>query len=558
MSQLLTLIWLKWRLLRNSLRSSKAIVNKVASVLGMLLAFAFALGFALILGFLAYSFTEPEGIGGALQRTAARDLPAGATAEFVFFLTFGVIYLMWATVPLSLGGSKQFDAGKLLMYPITLRKLFAVDFVSELTTLHSVFLIPAVLAVCIGSGLGSGNLATSLLAAIPALLFGVALSKWLSTTIGLVFRRKRSRGETIIALIGAIAGLGTAVVSQLAPILFKHAESLRSLRWTPPGAAAFLLIADVGEGFPAYLVAFVTLSVYAVILIVATYWIARRAALGLERRQKQKTATTIVGDEGYSGWQLPFLSPDLSAIIEKELRYALRNAQVRMMALMPLIIIVIRMVNRKRFGTVGRGFSSGFVTYGSSLLLIGGMIYVFLILAGLSSNLFAFEEGGMRTLILSPVDRRKILLGKNIVLTLIALVFATALLILNVLLFRDTTPGNLAFLALTFIIFAAISSTVGNWLSIRFPKRMKYGKRLNVSGVAGLFLIPQVVLLMVPPALATLIGYFTSSLLNEYLALAAFMLISVGVYSIMINWHGRLLARREIEILDAVREPADE
>ena len=63
---------------------------------------------------------------------------------------------------------------------------------------------------------------------------------------------------------------------------------------------------------------------------------------------------------------------------------------------------------------------------------------------------------------------------------------------------------------------------------------------------------------MIPPALATLIGYSTSSLFNEYVALAVFTLISVGLYSIMINWHGKLLARREIEILDAVREPADE
>ncbi len=69
---------------------------------------------------------------------------------------------MWATVPLSIGGSKQFDAGKLLMYPITLRKLFAVDFISEFTTLHSVFAVPAVLAMCIGAGLGSGNLALAL------------------------------------------------------------------------------------------------------------------------------------------------------------------------------------------------------------------------------------------------------------------------------------------------------------------------------------------------------------------------------------------------------------
>jgi hypothetical protein len=43
---------------------------------------------------------------------------------------------------LSIGGSKQFDAGKLLMYPITLRKVFAVDFHHEFTTLHSVFAIP--------------------------------------------------------------------------------------------------------------------------------------------------------------------------------------------------------------------------------------------------------------------------------------------------------------------------------------------------------------------------------------------------------------------------------
>jgi hypothetical protein len=524
----------------------------------MLLAFIFAVMFALILGFISYSLTHPEGLGSAFQRAAERDLPGSASTEFIFFSIFGIVYLMWATVPLSLGGSKQFDAGKLLMYPITLRKLFAVDFISELTTLHSVFLIPAVIAMCIGAGLGSGNLLLTLIAAIPAVLFGVALSKWLSTTIGSVLRRKRGRGETIIALIGAIAGLGAAVVGQVAPILFKHAESFRALRWTPPGAATFLLISDPASEPIAYAVAFVTLSIYAIALIVATYWIARRAALGLERRQKRKTFVQTAGSEAYSGWQLPFLPADLSAIFEKELRYALRNAQVRMMALMPLIIIVIRMVNRQKFGTVGRGFSGGFATYGSGLLLIGGMVYVFLILAGLSSNLFAFEEGGMRTFILSPVDRRKILLGKNLVLTLIALVFATALLILNYILFRDITPGNLLFLSLTFVIFAAISSIVGNWLSIRFPKRMRYGKRLNVSGVAGLFLIPLVVLLMIPPVLATLIGYSTSSFLNEYLVLAAFTLISLGVYSLMINWHGKLLARREIEILDAVREPADE
>src|SRR6185436_734930 len=108
-------------------------------------------------GVVAYSFSRPNALDEAFWRTTTHDFSPSASAEFAFFLMFGLVYLMWATVPLSIGGSKQFDAGKLLLYPITLRKLFAVDFISELTTLHSVFAIPAVIAICIGVGLGTGN-----------------------------------------------------------------------------------------------------------------------------------------------------------------------------------------------------------------------------------------------------------------------------------------------------------------------------------------------------------------------------------------------------------------
>ncbi|HJT30136.1 MAG TPA: hypothetical protein VJ784_22165 [Pyrinomonadaceae bacterium] len=556
MSQLLTLIWLKWRLLRNSLRSSKAVVNRVASILGMLIALFLSLIVAVILGFAAYGLSQPDALGNAFRRTATRDVSASASAEFIFFSMFGLIYLMWATVPLSIGGSKQFDAGKLLMYPITLRKLFAVDFLSELTTLHSVFAIPAVIAICVGVAFGTGHTTAAFLAAFPAILFGVALSKWLSTTIGSLLRRKRARGETIVALIGAVAGLSAAVVGQIAPILFKHAESFRSLRWTPPGAAAYLLVGPADDTV-GYALAFLTLSAYGVALVIATYWIARRAALGMEGRRRQKTAVASETATGYSGWQLPLFSTDLSAVVEKEMRYAMRNAQVRMMALMPLILLVVRVMNSKKWwGTAAP--SNSFLTYGSGLLATGGVLYVFLILAGLSCNHFAFEEGGMRTLILSPIDRRKVLLGKNIAITLLALIFATILLTLNTIVFRDLDAPTLLFVGLSFVSFAALSAMMGNWLSIRFPKRMRFGKRLNVSGVAGLLLIPMVIVLGTPPVLATLVGLFTGSLVYEYVALFVFAVLAVGFYFLMLNFQGRSLAKREIDILEAVREPSDE
>jgi ABC-type multidrug transport system permease subunit len=560
MSQLLTLVWLKWRLLRNSLRSSKAVVNKIASVLGMLLALIFSLGVSLVLGVVAYFISQPDAWARFLNRSANYDIPAAASAEFIFFSIFGFLYLMWATLPLSIGGGKQFDAGKMLMYPITLRKLFLVDFVSELTTLHSVIALPAILAVAIGTGLGTGNLAIALLAAAPVALFGISLSKWLSTIMGSLLRRRRARAETVVALIGAVAGLGGAMAGQLAPILFRHAESLRSLRWTPPGAAAVLFM-SVGttERF-AYGLAFVTLFVYSVALIGGTYLIARRAALGIEGRRKRKAETETRTEPAYTGWKLPLLPEDLSAVVEKEWRYASRNAQMRMMALAPLLLIVIRAINTRRMDmSVSRGANpSDFLAYGSDLLAAGGVLYVFLVLAGVSCNAFAFEEGGMRTLILSPIDRRKILLGKNIATLCVAVVFAAILLTFNAVVFRDVTLKNLLFVALSFIIFAALMSTIGNWLSIRFPKRMVFGKRMNVSGVAGLLLIPIVIVLGIGPLLATVAGYLTRNLLIEYGALALMALVSLGIYALVLGFHGRSLARREIEILEAVREPTDE
>jgi hypothetical protein len=334
------------------------------------------------------------------------------------------------------------------------------------------------------------------------------------------------------------------------------------LRWTPPGAAASLLIASSATDSLGYGLAFAPLSVYSIVLIALTYVIARRAALGVEGRRKRKAEVEARADlPQYAGWKLPLLSPDLSAVVEKELRYAMRNAQMRMMAIMPLILIAIRLVNSRRMQSglrAGAARTGEFMHYGAGLLATGGVLYVFLILAGISCNAFAFEEGGMRTWILSPIDRRKILLGKNIAINSIAVAFAIVLLTINTLVFRDLTAPTLVFVVLSFITFAAIMSTIGNFLSIRFPKRMVFGKRMNVSGVAGLLLIPIIIVLCIAPLAATLAGYFMRSLLIEYVTLALLALISVGIYALVLNIHGRTLARREIDVLEAVREPTDE
>ena len=557
MSQLITIIWLKWRMLRNSLRSRKAVANQVASIIGMLAALLLALVVAAGLGIAAYALTKPS-IASMLQASRRRGQQDSFSSEFIFFSIYAFLYLMWATIPLSIGSSRQFDAGNLLLYPISLRKLFAIDFVSEVANIQSLFAIPAIVAMSIGAALGSGEFVATLLAAIPISLFGVALSKWLSTTIGSVFRRKRGRGETIIAIIGATAGLGGAMAGQLAPLIARHSESLRILRWTPPGAAALLIDARYNKDPNTYIAAFLLLSILAALLIVGTYLIARRAALGYEGA-KRRQVRAVVQESNYVGWKLPLLPDDLSAIYEKELRYGLRNAQLRMLALMPLIWIFIRLMNARRFGGGFSSFSSStrgeFLTYAGGLIASGGVLYVFLLLAGLWCNQFAMEDAGMRALILSPIDRTRILFGKNLAVITIALTFSTVLLAVNEIIFRDLDPGTLLFVTLSFVCFATMACVVGNWQSVNFPKRMQFGKRLNTSGVAGLFLIPLLVLLAMPPMAATLIGYATESLILEYATLAAIALILIGIYFFVINAQGRALERREIQILEAIKEP---
>jgi hypothetical protein len=81
---------------------------------------------------------------------------------------------------------------------------------------------------------------------------------------------------------------------------------------------------------------------------------------------------------------------------------------------------------------------------------------------------------------------------------------------------------------------------------------------MHISGVGGLLLIPMLGVFIALPLLATTVGYFAESIYVSYAALGALTLVCVGLYGFAIDIQGRTLARREIEILDTVREPADE
>jgi hypothetical protein len=549
LEQLRALAWLKWRLFRNAMRSRRAALNSAASVAGTVAALALSLMFAAGIGVAAYALLDET------SPTHAVALRGDAVEPMLLlFGMLSVIFMMWAFVPLGMGSGNQFDPGRLLLYPVSLRKLFLIDLASELASLASIFAIPALLAIGIAAGSASGNFARALAACVCAAAFGLALSKLFATTVTALMRARRGRGETLLALVGVVAAF-SGVLMQQGVRLASGAKSFPpALRWTPPGA----LVAALTEGSRAggagvYALSLATLAVYALAGTWLTYRVAVRAlAAGGGGGRSRAALAAQTRAPLKAGWQLPLVSRAVSTVFEKELRYAVRNAQLRVMTLMPVVMTVAL-----RLGVSPRGEGFGGALPSAAPYLEGaraglGVMYVFIVTSALTANCFGYDGAGMRAFVLAPVPRRAILLGKNMAMLCVLLASAALVTAANQLIYGDLGARALAFGALAFLFDAGVFFASGNLFSLRFPKRMRFGKRTSASGAAGLLMIPVFLVIAAVPALCVLAGWLAQSVVVEYVILAAFAIVSVSAYFLLLDAQARELERRELDILGVV------
>ncbi|MDT7541364.1 MAG: type transport system permease protein [Acidobacteriota bacterium] len=560
LEQLGALAWLKWRLFRNALRSRRAALNSAASILGTLAALFLSLLVAIGVGFAAY------GLASETAPTHAVALRGGdAEPLLLLFGMLTLLYMMWAFVPLTAGGGTQFDPGQLLLYPVSLRKLFVIDLASELTSLASIFAIPAILAIGLGAGAASGHILRGLAASAFAAAFGIALAKLFSTTITVLMRTRRRRGEGLLAIVGVVVAF-SGVLLQFGLRAVDNVKTVpAAIRWTPPGAFATALTVGSHKGGEAtYALAVLTLAAYAFVAAALTYRVAVGAlnSSGGAGRSRTALVADALKNDGCRrislGWQLPLVSAEVSAVFEKELRYALRNAQLRTMIIMPVVMtLALRLGVSPRHNTFS-SFPASVAPYLEGARAAFSNFYVLIAMTTLAANFFGYEGAGMRAYVLAPVSRRAILLGKNLVMFALSIVSAVAVTLLNQVVFRDVSPRALGFAALAFIFFAATFASAGNSISVRFPKRLRYGKRAGASGFGGLLMIPLFLVALAAPALAVIIGWSVGSVLVEYVILASFACAAVVVYLSMLNGQGRELARRELDILEAVAKRDDD
>ena len=184
------------------MRSRKAALSRIASMLGTAIALLFALFLAVILGLVIYTSVSPDVAHRVTELAPDQALEMRRylqSAQLLLFIIYTILYLMWATVPLSLGGGSQFTPGRLLLYPVSLSKLFALDFLSEFTSIASIFAIPIILFTAFGAGLGLENIFGAFAIAVLAIACGISITKWLSTSLSALMQKRRTRGETVLA-----------------------------------------------------------------------------------------------------------------------------------------------------------------------------------------------------------------------------------------------------------------------------------------------------------------------------------------------------------------------
>jgi len=177
-------------------------------------------------------------------------------------------------------------------------------------------------------------------------------------------------------------------------------------------------------------------------------------------------------------------------------------------------------------------------------------------------NQFGFDREGFRALVLSPVERRLILLGKN--LAMLPIIASTALILIVIISFWVRLSASVVLAGLfQFVTMTVILSLCGNLLSILIPYRIQSGsmKPTKMPGMAMLvmvlcqFVVPLAMFPLFVPALVEFLlrsSNWASTIPINLFFSAAFALLMVFAYWRMIETFGRLLQRRETKILSVV------
>ncbi len=258
--------------------------------------------------------------------------------------------------------------------------------------------------------------------------------------------------------------------------------------------------------------------------------------------------------------QLPWLSEEASAVALGAFRAFTRAPEVKLLLIAPIVLVMI-------FGTLFLTHSIEPPAFVRPLMPFGAMSMILLALSQVVVNQFGFDRGGFRVIVLSPADRKDILLGKNLAVAPLALGLGFTLALIVEIVFPMRLDRFLVVVP-EYVSMYLLFCLVANWSSILAPIAIAPGsfKPANVKGSVILiqlsfaFAFP---ILMLPLSLPMLLE-LGLEWLGWVSGLPIALVLSVGLcvavvflYRFLLQGQGRLLLAREQKILATVTANAE-
>ncbi len=517
------IVWLRWRLLANSVRGGKR-RDRMEQISR---AFALAMPF-IIAAMLAGSMLAMTIVAFLGGRAVAAG---GAPAPVVLLVLRGVLLaVLVVVVILGAGSPSQTTLGRytrLLLLPIPRRALHLVEVAAHLTDPWIVLVASGLFAFAAGLAAGgrTGAALVALVAAVAVLSLLAVVGAWLSFLVGWLFRSRR-RGE----LFSLVFVLALTLVS-FVPMYFsdKFAAGQREARAAGqprpqrtidgfnrslPVYVRVLPSEQYGAAISAALegrvwsanAAVLILLGEAGLLFAASAAAHARMLTGLEGDRRRRKA----GDLPAPGFRLPFVTPAVSAVTWAQFRTASRSVRGRLGVLLPGPLLATLTAVLSRLQSEDAEWAVTAAAHGY-LVLGGGVVFSLYSLLAFVMNLFGSDRAGLTLQLLAPISARELAWGK---LLGCGLLFSTAMAICLVAALIVAPVGSpyywmaaiLGAMA-TFLLLGPVAV----WLSALFPlasdlsKTGSGGNAHSVPTLAGTFLV---LLLAAPAALIVAAAQF--------------------------------------------------
>jgi hypothetical protein len=253
--------------------------------------------------------------------------------------------------------------------------------------------------------------------------------------------------------------------------------------------------------------------------------------------------------------ELPLVSEPATVIALAGLRSLLRAPESKILLLSPLILLMA-------FGSM---FFRPHATFGPSVrafIGLGAAAMFLLMLLQVITNQFGLDRSGFRALVLSPVRRQDILLGKNLALAPLGLgAGAIALVLFQVLMPMRATDFIASFASLGSLFF--LLCMAGNVTSILTPFTLSPGSLKPANATASAIFIQLLFMLLLPVFYGlALLPLFAQLLWADSAGVGRAPIYLIGApielalvlfaYRMMLRWQARLLRRHEQAIVAAV------